>query len=192
MSNRLYYSADIERAVSWWRKLQGREIKNGKQINSLPDCATLARLRRCDRPIDALWLPATISLISQIVNDKNNECEVSRVAGLAIMLAHLRNEDEHPLLVKLGCGHNNNKATLRLERLKRVIRVEATNELVHVFRRLLALAKGQANPYDLADSFLNWGDKKRKKWAFQYYQDILDKDKPNPRSNDPKNTENFS
>ena len=168
-----------ERAAGWWRNLQGVS-SDGEMGEHAPDRAALAELRRCDRPLDALFVPAGMSLVRDLgahirypgESERAHEQRIARATGLASVLAQVRGTDR-PLMQKLGWQHRGkdaaDTAVLSEQRLRRALAVEEPDELLAMFRRLVAQAGNQCDPRDLAESYLNWGDRVRTRWAFQYY-----------------------
>lgn len=160
-----------ERAAAWWRGLQGLG-DDGETATGSPDRAALAQLRRCDRPLDALFVPAGIELVRRLGLREQDERAIQRATGLAAVLAQVQGTDR-PLMRKLGWQHRGKDAAdnvvLSEQRLRRALAVEEPEELLAMFRRLVAQAGNQCDPRELADSYLNWGDRVRTRWAFQYY-----------------------
>lgn len=156
-------SPPADRAAHWWRGLQGLAG------DTSPDRAALAQLRRCDRPLDALFVPAGIDLVRRLGVRQQDEHAIRRATGLAALLAQVRESGE-PLMRKLGRrAAGDEDAILSEQRLRRALAVEEPEEQLAMFRRLVAQAGNQCDPRDLAESYLNWGDRVRTRWAFQYY-----------------------
>ena len=169
-----YYPNAVDTAATWWRYLHGLNESGTEQIRH-PNRAAIAQLRRCRQPIDALILPEGMNLVCRVVVKKNFEptkagwgIAVTRVATLAVLLAHLRTTDE-PLMRKLGEQTSEHSAILNKTRFLRALRADDPQELMAVLRRLLAQANWRACPIELASSVLYWGDKIRAHWAAQYY-----------------------
>jgi len=98
---------------------------------------------------------------------------------LAVLLAHVREDDPHPLMRAAGWksfpgSSKESEASaeqrpllseLRFRRLLQTTR----DERLEAFKRLVRQLKGKVNVVDLANSYLFWGDKVRERWAFDYY-----------------------
>ncbi len=178
--------SQADRAADWWRALQGL-LGEG----SSPDRAALAQLRRCDRPLDALFVPAGIDLVRRLCVHQRDERAIQRATGLAALLAQVKPSDapQEPLMRKLGWQTRGKDAAdtakLSEQRLRRALAVEEPDEQLAMFRRLVAQAGNQCDPRDLADSYLKWGDRVRTRWAFQYYhaEDAAPSNRPEPQGN---------
>jgi CRISPR system Cascade subunit CasB len=167
-------------AREWWRSLQPR-TSNGHTYQG--DRATLARLRRATEPLAAAHEPATLDLYRRLdvarpdASPHQIAAALSRVAVLASVIAHVRNDDEKRLLGR-ALGPNDAKvpetALLKPLRLARLLAARGDEEIETDFRRAVALLDGTANVGDLAWLVLAWdrdelGDRVRTLFAFAYH-----------------------
>jgi CRISPR system Cascade subunit CasB len=160
-------------ARRWWATIQG------KQEHVPPrggiDRAALARLRRASTPVDALEEPAVFDLYKKLGFGRNEiDRRLSRVAVVTAVLAHIK-EDATPtesgfrqrFAEMLGHGEHPLMSELRF---KRLLAATADHELLTAFRRAVALAGGKnIDVGDVAASLLDWSDRRRMHWAFDYY-----------------------
>lgn len=147
-------------ARAWWRDL---------------DRGGAARLRRCERPVDALIYPETLALIR--VLGWWSDWKAERAAALAIVLAHVKEEDARPLMRALGRPvWGNERARLSEARFLSLMRIPDDDlatlsvELI----RLLGLTDGAASIESLAEAIEWWTDQTRSNWARDYYAARLD------------------
>ena len=147
-------------AAEWWRKLNPED-----GVQTGPQRAALARLRRAGTPLEAMREAAALRLIQRLPNR-----DADRVAALAGILAWVREDDNRPVARIVGRGSlDNTEAVLSEGRFRRLMQVEGNEELMDAMRRLMLLAGGTVNVRDLSGSVLYWGDRVRKRWIFDYY-----------------------
>lgn len=144
-----------ERARDWWRELQ-------------QDTGARARLRRCHTPGEALLYPNTFSLMQRL-GWRGQRGE--RVAALAAVLAHVREDDSRPVARAIGRKtlKDEDSALLKEGRFRRLMTVRDADELQTAMTRLVAHLGGRVNVADLASSMLMWTDRTRADWAYGYY-----------------------
>lgn len=149
-----------QRARQWWADLSGKT--GGKKENR----GALANLRRCRTPVDALMVPATFNLMQRL--PKSNK---DRVAVLAVVLAHIRDDSNTHIARSIGLDPNNKDkpALLSEGRFRRLLQTRENDELLTNMVRLVRHMKGTANVEDMAKTILYWGDTTRQRWAFDYY-----------------------
>ncbi len=151
-----------DRAFEWWRGVR-------------EDRAAMAALRRCRRPVDALLVPPTLSLIRRL--PRHN---ADRVAALAAVLGHVRDNDDRsiaravgrPAFDKTADAHPSEGPLRRIlseGRLRRILQVEDTEELQRAMTRLMRFVGHKASVRDLARSMVFWGDRTKRRWVFDYY-----------------------
>jgi CRISPR system Cascade subunit CasB len=165
------------RARDWW---QATFAEGGG------DRAVRARLVRCRTPLDAVTVPAALSLARRLGRIPDASAPAFRQRGferalaLAVVLAHVRTATATPLLRALGWGAFplDSKATERGDaspvlselRFRRLLQTEGDPELIAAFSRLLALAKGAADPAELARVLLHWEqDRTKRDLALTYF-----------------------
>jgi CRISPR system Cascade subunit CasB len=153
-------------ALSWWASLQP-----ARDIGYKGDTGALARLRRASL-IDAMTEEAVVRLHRRLGLARQ---DFPRAALIACVLAHVR---EHAPRLKAaqaaGAPPGEENGVLSQLRFRRLLAVRGEEDCLIAFRRLVALLGGKVNVVDLAQSLLDWndeenGDRRRTRWAFDYY-----------------------
>ncbi len=156
-------------ARKWWRALS--DTKYG-------DRAAMARLRRCETPVDALTVAPALALSRALQRNQPDTSSFQDALGLAILLAHVKEDDTQHLMraagwktfpgekkeTEAGADH----PLLSELRFRRLIQT-ASDEKLTAFKRLVRIMSGKVDVVDLAESYLFWGDKRRERWAFDYF-----------------------
>jgi len=158
-------------ATRWWRGLQPN-FANGER-NPNADRAALARLRRTDL-ISAMGDPVTFDLFRKLRRRRPEE--LPEVALCAAVLAGVRDElkpprdREHPART-LGPlpSETVDQAVLKPLRFRRLIEAVTPEERLILLRRAVALAGGTINVRELAGACLDWSERRRQRWIFEYY-----------------------
>ena len=155
-----------ERVYQWWRELA--EDPRGRLKKKGMDRATMAELRRCHRPTDALFVPATLSLLQRLPPELR---ESNRALALAAVLGHVRKHDPERIARRIGrtSFDATDSAELSEGRFRRLLQSEGDEELQRAMARLVRFMKQRVNVQDLARSILFWNDKTRRDWVFDYY-----------------------
>jgi CRISPR system Cascade subunit CasB len=158
-------------ARRWWEMLQNN--RNGAP-NPARNPAALARLRRAAMPIDALEEPTVFDLYKRLGFGRGEvDRRLPRVGAVAAVLAHIRTDAEpgtgyrRRFAEMLGQGERPLMSPLRFKRL-----LEATEDqdLMVAFRRAVMLVGARnINVGDVAESILAWSERRRMRWAFDYY-----------------------
>lgn len=134
-----------------------------------------ARLRRAARPVDALEEPSVFDLYRKLGFSRHEfERRLPRVAVVAAVLAHVRVDAEpggngfrRRFADLLGRGERPLMSALRF---KRLLAATEDTDLIITFRRAVALAgKKDIDVGDVAETLLDWSDRRRMQWAFDYY-----------------------
>ncbi len=155
-----------QRVYQWWLELaedpRGRRKKRGM------DRAAMAELRRCHTPTDALFVPATLSLLQRLPSDLR---ESTRALALVAVLGHVREHDPERIARRIGRTSLDaaDSAKLSEARFRRLLQSEGDEELQRAMTRLVRFMGQRADVRDLARSILYWGDKTRRRWVFDYY-----------------------
>ena len=131
--------------------LQPVETTEGRKLSG--DRAALARLRRASNPLAAAAEPATLDLYRKLdpvpggagweaISD-----DLARVAVLASVLAHVREDDKKLVGRALGPppGAGPEEAVLKSLRMRRLMAARGNEEIGTAFRRAVALLDGRAN-----------------------------------------------
>lgn len=188
-------------ARSWWSAFRVKE--NPSQVR--PGFrGALARLRRAEAALDALQEQSTFDLYRALDlgpkgefksddNYRNAAAKAfSRVAVLASVLAHVREDDKDTYFGRaLGPPAKDETAKLKPLRLARLLSARGDEEISDQFRRAVKLLGGTANVGDLAWLILTWdrdeiGDRTRTLFAFAYH-DAAQHAPPGPGDEEPAN-----
>jgi len=134
----------------------------------------LARLRRAATPIDALEEPTVFEFYKKLGFGRGEvDRRLPRVAAAAAVLAHIRTDAEpgsgyrRRFAEMLGQGERPPMSPLRF---KRLLAATEDQELMVAFRRAVMLVGARnINVGDVAASILDWSERRRMRWAFDYY-----------------------
>jgi CRISPR system Cascade subunit CasB len=159
-------------ARRWWTELQGTDQKDASHSAGNP--AALARLRRAFTPTAAIEEPAVFDLYKRLGFGRHDiDRWLSRVAVLAAVLAHIRTDasakdsGRHRHFAEMLGG---NPPLMSPLRFKRLLGATSDHDLLIVFRRAVALAGAKnISVEDVAASILDWSERRRMRWAFDYY-----------------------
>ena len=162
-------------ALKWWMRycdpLEG-------------DGSTSARLRRCRSAVDALGIKPAISLAQRLgyvsVATHRDDDRPLIALNLARVLSHVRANDPRGRPMRsAGWKHfagdrkesdaGEDRPLLSEARFRRLLDTERGEEQVVAFARLLGLLGGTVNVAALAEDFLYWDDRTKRRWSFDYY-----------------------
>ena len=148
-------------AEAWWRGL--RPADDGAKPSKGWQRATLARLRRATTHLDVMTETYALRLFEQLPRHPD------RVAVLAGVLAMV-DKNERRITRVLGREKLDKAESAKLSesRFRRLLQTP-DSELLDPMRRLVRLAKGEADVRHLARAILYWGDRTKKQWVFEYY-----------------------
>lgn len=152
-------------AASWWREMQPDPATRRPG-----DRAALARLRRCATVAEAMQDPAAIALFRRCA--ATGPYDLPAIGLAAAVLAHLRQDKpEQKAARQIGPESPEKPKTALLKplRFRRLMEATTEDERLTAFRRLVALARGALNLTDLADALLDWDEKRRQRWVFDYW-----------------------
>jgi CRISPR system Cascade subunit CasB len=148
-----------------------QNTRNGTP-NPARNPGALARLRRASTPIEALEEPAVFDLYKKLgfSRDQVNR-RLPRVAAAASVLAHIQTDadpgNRRRFAEMLGHGERPVMSALRF---KRLLGATEDQDIMIVFRRAIRLAgRRNINVGDVAESILDWSERRRMRWAFDYY-----------------------
>ncbi|KGB83115.1 hypothetical protein JT55_03255 [Rhodovulum sp. NI22] len=141
--------------LGWWsRELGSRETGEQKALS--------ARLRRGDDVTVLCHKP--VHQLAQALGLRDG----ARIARLARVLAHVREDAKASLPRRLGAGDPPALSPLRFERL-----VQSSEEDVETaIRRALPTVRHSANVAHLGAAILFWNDRTRTNWCFDYYRAV--------------------
>lgn len=132
-------------------------------------------MRRAATPVEALEEPAVFDLYKKLGFSRSDiDRRLPRVAVVAAVLAHIKEDVtptesgfRHRFAEMLGQGERPIMSELRF---KRLLSATEDRDLMTSFRRAVALAGGKnIDVGDVAASLLDWSDRRRMRWAFDYY-----------------------
>jgi CRISPR system Cascade subunit CasB len=151
-------------AVSWWREMQpDPPARPG-------DRAAVARLRRCATVAEAMQDPAAIALFRRLGATVPDD--LPGVGLAAAVLAHVRDDrPAHTVARRVGPDSPDKPETALLKplRFRRLMEASTDDERLTAFRRLVALAGGTLSVADLSEALLDWDDKRRQRWVYDYW-----------------------
>jgi CRISPR system Cascade subunit CasB len=169
-------------ARDWWRSLQPRRSDDTgapKAGGDRGDPAALARLRRASTVAEAMAEEATLDLFWRLGLTRADTARLPRVAVIAMVLAHVREDNEHDGDERRSAIQAVGRKTLEDEdsakmsplRFRRLLacRDDDDEDLAREMRRLVQLAGGVVNVGDLAKSLFSWNEETRHRWAFDYF-----------------------
>ncbi len=152
-------------AAPWWRELQP-DPGTGRR----GDRAALARLRHCATVAEAMQEEATMALFRRV--GASGAWRLPDVALTAAVLAHVR-EDKPGVTVARAVGpvspEKPETAMLKPLRFRRLMEADGFDERLTSFRRLAALAGGTLPVSDLAAALLDWSERRRRRWTYDYW-----------------------
>lgn len=168
-------------AHQWWRSLGPVKLEDGRMLSG--DRAALARLRRCSSVNQAIAEPPTRKLFKKLDfeiprgdSDVWRLDNVERVAALAVVLAHVKDNDRRRIAIAIGAppGGEANEALVKPNRFRTLMAARTGDEIMTSFRRVVAMLDGTASVQDLARLILGWtdddaGDRTRANFAFAYH-----------------------
>lgn len=168
-----YTTHDANLARTWWRKLAprsdvGEDVSDGRGANP----GAMARLRRARTPLFAMLHPEAIDLVLAIAPDGPPQAQ-ERAAGLAALLAHVRQDDPgRPVAGRLG-GRDPDTRVMKAARFRKLMLSAPGEARLTAFRRAVRMLSSTADVADLATAWLCWdhptqGDRIRAEWMYRY------------------------
>lgn len=152
-------------AVGWWRDLQPTS-----PVGKRGGRGAVARLRRCATVGDAMLEPEAIALFRAC--EAEGPYDLPAIALTAAVLVHVRT-DAPGLSVARQVGPTDlskpETAKFKPLRFRRLMESAEPDDRLLAFRRLVSLADGTLNVRDLADALLDWSDKRRQRWTYDYW-----------------------
>ncbi|MCV0369521.1 type I-E CRISPR-associated protein Cse2/CasB [Filomicrobium sp.] len=159
--------------LAWWRQLQPQDAE-GRSTRG--DRAAIARLKRVPNILEAAAEPAAANLYRR-VGFTRPSIDLPRAALLAAVLAHVKKDDPlHPVAEAIGAPRSGDETAALISplRFKRIVSAREPDELLIVFRRVVAILGGRADIKNIAAVLLGftdarWGDITRTQFAFAYH-----------------------
>jgi CRISPR system Cascade subunit CasB len=153
-----------ERTARWWHELQ--PVDAARPGNR----AALARLRRCTSAAQAATIDEALKLADRLDITHGRHGRLESVLLTAIVLAHVREDSRAASVPRaLGGVGPDSRAHMSPLRFARLLNAETTEEKLIAFRRAVALLGGTAHVPNLAAALLDWSEKTRIAWAFEYH-----------------------
>lgn len=157
--------AEPGKASLWWRRLQP-DPKTGAP----GDRGALARLRRNATVGEAMMDETAIALFRMV--GARHPDDLPEVALLAVVLAHVREDARGATTARLlGPDRPDAPETARMSplRFRRLLEAATPDDRLTAFRRMVALSGGALPVRDLAESLLDWNDRRRQRWTYDYW-----------------------
>lgn len=145
-----------EVVLRWWRSLDD-------------DAGGRAALRRANDVTAAVMSPAYHRLYRQLhaAGWPDAPWQNDGLAAAAGLLAHVRELDERSLPIAMS-QRDGDKPRVSPLRFRRLLESQDVDTLFTGLRRTLPLLQHRANPLALATDVVGWGDRVRKRWAYEY------------------------
>ncbi len=152
-------------AFGWWQTL----TEQGGKANGPNLRGDRADLRRARSAADVYANPSFHALLRRIggVDMRDND-HARAVAVLAAVLAHVERHQDGGFAKQAAAGQDG--PVLSELRFRRLLQKQTPAELQPDLTRAVHLMKNSADVRDLAASILRWGDDRRRRWAFDYFQ----------------------
>jgi CRISPR system Cascade subunit CasB len=151
-------------AARWWHALQ--PVDAARPGNR----AVLARLRRCTSAAQAATIAEALELARRLGITHGRHGRFETVLITAIVLAHVREDSRANSVARaLGGAGPDSRAPMSPLRFARLLNAETTEEKLVAFRRAVALLGGTVHVPNLAAALLDWSEKTRIAWAFEYH-----------------------
>lgn len=155
-----------EIAARWWRELNPKDPKDQPPFAR----AALAQLRRCTSPAQAATISEALDLARRLGTASAQQARLEPALLTAMVLAHVREDDPKASAARqLGRAGSDERAAMSPLRFARLLSGETTAEKLIAFRRAVALLGGKVNVSSLAAASMNWSEKTRIAWAFDYH-----------------------
>ena len=151
-------------AKRWWRKWIPDVPGPGERARRR---SARARLRRAKTPLEIIQEPEALKLVATFEQPRERD----RAAVLAGILAFVEEDVSTPVARAIGrvaLEADDSPPRMSEPRFRRLLQTEP-HDLLDPMRRLLRLADGRANVYDLSRAVLRWGDPVRKRWIYLYH-----------------------
>ena len=103
----------------------------------------------------------------QVNEDYRRAIFETPLAAAAGLLAHVREADERSLPVAMS-QRDGDKPRVSALRFRRLLEAPDVDTLFTGLRRTLPLLQHRADPLALTTDVVNWGDRVRKRWAYDY------------------------
>lgn len=145
--------------LRWWEELDNNRGSRAelRRAHDLTAIALTGAYQHLFRALLAFGWPG---------DDKpENNWRNERLVAIAGLLAHVKVHDERSLPVIMSEGECPPFSELRFRRL---LDSSSLDEVFSSLRRALPLIAYHANPLELANDLLFWGDSVKKRWAYTY------------------------
>lgn len=142
--------------LNWWRGLAD-------------DTGGRAALRRASDLTAVVLSPAYQRLHRRLQGAgwPGTAWQTERLAAAAGLLAHVRDVDDHSLPESMS-QRDGDKPRVSPLRFRRLLETQDIDALFAGLRRTLPLLQHRADPLALANDVVGWGDRVRRRWAYEY------------------------
>jgi CRISPR system Cascade subunit CasB len=138
------------------------------------DRGARASLRRCGTVVEIQLERSFHELATRLPHQAADDLRLGRLAAVAGILAHVESNEGNGSFAKaLAAPKTGDEPRLSDLRFRRLLAIERPDELLTHFRRAVRLAGGSAPVARLATDLVSWGDRTRKRWAADYYGNVL-------------------
>ena len=160
-----------EKALTWWRRLNGLNAQEDEAHNA-GDTGARARLRRAATPVEALTEARAVELARMLGMDaETSPQKLETVGALAAVLAHVRiNVGATKMAALLGPQKGDERPVMSDLRFRRLLAARTPVDLMRQMRAAVQLLKGRGNVADIAHAMLHWNDATRVRWTYAYWQ----------------------
>lgn len=147
----------------WWADLQHNK-------------GDRAELRRCATVLDVVMTPAYHRVYRLLVqhglpDDPGHRNE--RIPLIVALVAQIKDKGALPRAQPLAkvmsaSPEGSDRPSVNPSRFRRLLTLDAPDDLLAGFRRVLPLIEGEVRPQVLAHDLYYWGDKRKRAWAYAY------------------------
>lgn len=176
--------ADPFKLENWRKAINGDEITDQQYHINSGRLGSRARLRRSERPDDALLTQAFSLFLNQVPDRwaKDNHLYVS--AMIAVLLSHIEtNDTSNQFMAQLAVGEGDRPVMSEL-RFKQLLKSRDPEEFFKRLLQAIRLLKGKVNTISMIEGILHWYreyqygpdsnpmNRLSVRWAQQYYEKI--------------------
>lgn len=165
-------NAERDALYGWWVRVHSDDASG-------QDRADRAALRRC-HDLTAVACTAAYGRVASMLGrlrvqagwEPYREYQLNRLALVIGLAAHLRHEGDQrvPQAMRAGRTQDSTAAVSEL-RFQRLATTDSEAELFVGLRRTLPLIDGRVSFRHLCGDLLDWGDRVRRRWVYDYFDD---------------------
>lgn len=147
----------------WW---QGLKDNKGDR----------AELRRCASVLEVVMTPAYQRIFRRLAQrglPEDDGRPNPRLPVIVALIAQIRDTGAPPTTMRLAevmsqTAKDSDRPRVSPQRFRNLLALDAPDELLAGFRRVLPLIEGEVKPQVLAHDLYYWGDKVKRNWAYAY------------------------